>query len=35
MKFMFSDKFKDISEEAKDLISHMIAPEKERTSLGA
>ena len=32
MKFKFSDKFKDISEEAKDLISHMIAPEKERYS---
>ena len=32
MKFTFSDKFKDISEEAKDLIRHMIAPEKERYS---
>ena len=32
MKFKFSDKFKDVSKEAKDLIRHMIAPEKERYS---
>ena len=31
MKFSFpEDKWKNISKEAKDLISHMIAPEKER-----
>ncbi len=30
MKYTFSDKFKNVSDEAKDLIRHMLVPQKER-----